>query len=152
MATVEEKRQHELHTVHLMLEIYCHGKHHTKKGLCSDCEDLWQYVQKRVAHCPHMATKTFCSTCPTHCYAPKRQEEIATSCATAARVCSGTHCAWLCIISIFKLKQPLRNNARACYIYYVIKHFGGVPHRQRSWPSSSQNGRLYALHRTLPNS
>jgi len=76
MATVEEKRQHELHTVHLMLEIYCHGKHHTKKGLCSDCEDLWQYVQKRVAHCPHMAMKTFCSTCPTHCYAPKRQEEI----------------------------------------------------------------------------
>lgn len=152
MATVEEKRQHELHTVHLMLEIYCHGKHHTKKGLCSDCEDLWQYVQNESPTVPTWRRRPFAVPALLIVTHRSGKKKSATSCATAARVCSGTHCAWLCIISIFKLKQPLRNNARACYIYYVIKHFGGVPHRQRSWPSSSQNGRLYALHRTLPNS
>lgn len=76
MANIEKKRQYELHTVHLMLEIYCHGKHHQKKGLCPVCEELWQYVQQRVARCPHMATKTFCSACKTHCYAPARQGQI----------------------------------------------------------------------------
>lgn len=76
MPSIEEKRQHELETVHLMIEIYCHGKHHQKQGLCPECEDLWHYVQQRVARCPHMATKTFCSACKTHCYMPARRKQI----------------------------------------------------------------------------
>lgn len=76
MTEVEEKRQHELHTVRLMLEIYCHGKHGCHDGLCPDCQELWQYVEQRVARCPHMATKTFCSACRTHCYAPKQRTKI----------------------------------------------------------------------------
>lgn len=76
MPSIEEKRQHELHTVKLMLEIYCRGKHHQKNGFCPECETLWHYVEKRVAHCPHMATKTFCSACPTHCYAPAQRQQI----------------------------------------------------------------------------
>lgn len=34
------------------------------------------YAEARVAHCPHMEAKTFCSQCPTHCYAAKQREAI----------------------------------------------------------------------------
>ena len=29
-----------------------------------------------VDHCPHIATKTFCSVCQTHCYKPEMRERI----------------------------------------------------------------------------
>lgn len=75
-STIEEKRKHEQETIQRMIEIYCHGKHHTKEGLCPDCQELADYAHARTARCPHMATKTFCSACKTHCYAPAMRPKI----------------------------------------------------------------------------
>ena len=69
--TPEKKRRQEKETVGLMIELYCRGNHGTPKGqLCPDCAALRDYADARVDHCPHMATKTFCSVCKTHCYKP----------------------------------------------------------------------------------
>ena len=77
MRTVEEKRQHEISIVSLMIELYCHGKHHTKKHhLCKECEELKNYAILRTEKCPFMATKTFCSQCKVHCYSPIMKERI----------------------------------------------------------------------------
>ena len=71
-ATPEQKRRQEKETVGLMIELYCRGHHGTRKGqLCPDCAALRDYADARVDHCPHMATKTFCSACKTHCYKPE---------------------------------------------------------------------------------
>lgn len=76
-ATPEQKRQQEKETVGLMIELYCRGHHGTRKGqLCPDCAALRDYADARVDHCPHMATKTFCSACKTHCYKPEMRARI----------------------------------------------------------------------------
>ena len=62
--TVDEKRKLELKTMYQIIGIYCHNKHHTPKG------------QLRIDVCPHMESKTFCSVCKTHCYAPTYREKI----------------------------------------------------------------------------
>lgn len=46
--------------------------------LCPECERLRTYALARIARCPHMATKTFCSVCPTPCYRPQMREQIRT--------------------------------------------------------------------------
>ena len=75
--TPEQKREQEKATVGLMIELYCRGNHGTRKGqLCPDCAALREYADARVDHCPHMATKTFCSVCKTHCYKPEMREHI----------------------------------------------------------------------------
>lgn len=74
--SVEKKRQHELDTVSLIINIYCRDKHHTTEGLCPSCQKLADYVSQRTKRCPHMANKTFCSACKTHCYSPERQQQI----------------------------------------------------------------------------
>ena len=75
--TPEKKRRQEKETVGLMIELYCRGNHGTPKGqLCPDCAALRDYADARVDHCPHMATKTFCSACKTHCYKPEMREKI----------------------------------------------------------------------------
>lgn len=74
---IQKKRTEEKETLQQMLQIYCHGQHKTKKGqLCDNCQELLTYASKRTDHCPHMAEKTFCSACPTPCYAPEKQEQI----------------------------------------------------------------------------
>ena len=76
-AAPEKKRQQEKATVGLMIELYCRGHHGTPKGrLCPDCAVLRDYADARVDHCPHIATKTFCSVCQTHCYKPEMRERI----------------------------------------------------------------------------
>lgn len=44
--------------------------------LCPDCAELNAYATARIAACPHMETKTFCSACPAHCYRPAMRERI----------------------------------------------------------------------------
>lgn len=74
---IEKKREKEKKTVSFMIEIYCHKKHHTKRGmLCEECRELADYAAARVEHCPYMETKTFCSKCKTHCYKPQMRERI----------------------------------------------------------------------------
>ena len=75
--SVDEKREDEIKIVSLMISLYCRGNHGTKgAGPCPECAALTQYAADRSNHCPHMATKTFCSNCPTHCYKPEMREKI----------------------------------------------------------------------------
>lgn len=93
--TPEKKRRQEKETVGLMIELYCRGNHGTPKGqLCPDCAALRDYADARVDHCPHMATKTFCSVCKTHCYKPEIGSRSARSCVGAARGCCSTIPCW----------------------------------------------------------
>lgn len=57
-----------------MVEIYC--KKHHGQSLCPACQTLYQYAVKRNDGCPRKAEKTFCSSCPIHCYAPKMRTEM----------------------------------------------------------------------------
>lgn len=75
--TVDEKRKLELKTMYQIIGIYCHNKHHTPKGQLY--EDMHQCDAPHIpkpARKPHMESKTFCSVCKTHCYAPNYREKI----------------------------------------------------------------------------
>lgn len=75
--TIQQKREAEQKMVRQMIEIYCHGKHGSKKGqLCEQCTRLAEYSQKRAASCPRMEEKTFCSACPHPCYKPEMRRQI----------------------------------------------------------------------------
>lgn len=73
---VEAKREREREVVTQMIAVYCHDNHGTKGELCPECTELSAYAAKRIERCPHMATKTFCSQCKTHCYAPAQRQAI----------------------------------------------------------------------------
>lgn len=74
---IEKKRQREKETVSLMIALYCHGLHGTKRGaLCPECAALDEYAQSRSDRCPFMATKTFCANCRVHCYKPEMRAKI----------------------------------------------------------------------------
>ena len=68
----EARRVMEKESLDMMIKMYCHGRHHTKKGeLCPECQEFETYAFSRTDHCPFMETKTFCSACKVHCYSPK---------------------------------------------------------------------------------
>lgn len=79
---IKDKRANEDKVCTLMIQVYCHGAHKTKRAmkseeeLCLECRELANYVHERVARCPFMATKTFCSMCKVHCYKPEKREQI----------------------------------------------------------------------------
>lgn len=74
---VEAKRDRERAVVTRMIATYCHGNHDTHRGeLCRDCAALTDYAETRIGRCPFMATKTFCSQCRVHCYAPAQRAAI----------------------------------------------------------------------------
>lgn len=60
----------------LMIRLYCNKNHNTKKSLCQQCETLKDYTFKRIDYCPNRQTKTFCSSCKTHCYKKDMAEQI----------------------------------------------------------------------------
>jgi len=76
----EEKRKREEKVVGQMIGIYCRGNKHegrdSETGMCPECKALWDYAVQRSEHCPFMETKTFCSNCTVHCYAPEQREQI----------------------------------------------------------------------------
>ena len=69
---IENKRAHEQKILTTMCRIYCKGNHGRLKDgrLCSECQELLDYALLRTKKCPLMETKTFCSACKIHCYAP----------------------------------------------------------------------------------
>lgn len=74
---VEAKRGRERAVVTQMIAVYCRGNHGTRRGeLCRDCAALTDYAEARIGRCPFMATKTFCSQCRVHCYAPAQRAAI----------------------------------------------------------------------------
>ncbi len=74
--TVQQKRDNEKEIVTQMIAIYCSKHHHTKDELCPTCLELKEYACSRTDHCPFMQTKTFCSACKVHCYAPEKRAQI----------------------------------------------------------------------------
>ena len=69
------KIEDERKVVELMIKLYCKKKHKNKE-LCSDCNELLEYVNLRLNKCPFADQKTFCSNCKIHCYKPIMREKI----------------------------------------------------------------------------
>lgn len=86
-------------TLAQMVGIYCKGRRHQERAadgsadvafacdmptrvrtaiarMCPSCHELTEYCFARIDHCPHMQTKTFCSSCETHCFAPEMRERV----------------------------------------------------------------------------
>ena len=75
--TPEKKRQDEKRLISEMIAYYCQKKHGSAAGLlCEDCLKLEGYAHTRIARCPFTESKTFCSHCEVHCYAPEMRERI----------------------------------------------------------------------------
>lgn len=74
---IEDKREREIRVVTQMIQIYCRGRHKSRRGeLCPLCQKLAEYAAQRVQRCPFMETKTFCSNCKVHCYRAAEREQI----------------------------------------------------------------------------
>jgi hypothetical protein len=65
----------ELKTIRAMLQIYCRD-HHGGSTLCTECEALHAYAEKRLAACPYGEEKPTCTNCRIHCYGPAQREQV----------------------------------------------------------------------------
>ena len=80
----EKKRALEAEVMSKMIAIYCRGNKHAGRArtpqdtdeLCPDCRRLRDYARGRVAGCPRMDVKSFCSACPIHCYSTDMRARI----------------------------------------------------------------------------
>jgi hypothetical protein len=60
-----------------MIELFCRDTHAPAGGgLCSDCEQLYQYAMGRIDRCPYEDEKPTCARCPVHCYKPERRSQV----------------------------------------------------------------------------
>jgi hypothetical protein len=59
-----------------MIEIYCKKKCKGTEVPCEECQELIEYSNLRIAKCPYMETKRFCSSCNAHCYNLEHREKI----------------------------------------------------------------------------
>lgn len=82
---VARRRAREKRVVSQMIALYCRGHHgaseRTERALCSEavcpaCAELDALAARRTELCPHMATKTSCNKCATHCYPPQQRDQI----------------------------------------------------------------------------
>ena len=64
----------EVNTVKKMIAIYC--RHFHGQSPCSDCNELFNYTQKRIERCPQLDNKPTCSDCTIHCYQEVMRERI----------------------------------------------------------------------------
>jgi hypothetical protein len=75
MGTLSGRLKREHATFRCMAEIYCSHHHGTTRGgLCTRCETLMQYAERRLEKCPYGAAKPTCANCPVHCYKPAQRE------------------------------------------------------------------------------
>lgn len=72
----QKKREEETQIIAHMIELYCRINKHQKEGLCRECGELLAYAEERIAKCPFIETKTFCSNCKIHCYRSEMREQI----------------------------------------------------------------------------
>lgn len=70
------KESKEMKVVELMIRLYCRKKHKSKGGLCSECNELFEYAKLRRSKCPWGDSKPFCENCKIHCYKPHMREKI----------------------------------------------------------------------------
>lgn len=74
--SINNRKTREKEIVRLMITIFCKGKGHNGQEVCRDCTQLIGYSEKKIDSCPHITTKTFCSSCSTHCFAPEERKTI----------------------------------------------------------------------------
>lgn len=74
----DSKVNKEKKVVKLMIMIYCKGhKHHVHSDkVCQSCNDLIEYVDKRIELCPFMEAKSYCNNCRVHCYKANMRAQI----------------------------------------------------------------------------
>ncbi|WP_342635834.1 nitrous oxide-stimulated promoter family protein [Enorma phocaeensis] len=82
---VARRRERERRVISQMIALYCRKQHRGEprdasafcgEPVCADCAELDAFAVRRTERCPHMATKTSCNKCSTHCYPPAMQERI----------------------------------------------------------------------------
>jgi len=66
----------EQKTVRIMIRMYCSNFHESKKDLCGECSEMWDYASARLDYCTWGEEKPACSSCTKHCYKPERRERI----------------------------------------------------------------------------
>jgi hypothetical protein len=67
------RRDRELATLRVMIEMYCRV-HHAGKPLCGECAELAVYAARRLARCVFGAAKPTCANCTVHCYGVDMRE------------------------------------------------------------------------------
>lgn len=66
----------EKKTVGKMIYLYCAAKHGTSHALCSECDKLYHYAQRRLSSCKFGEDKPTCEKCPVHCYSSPMRDKI----------------------------------------------------------------------------
>jgi hypothetical protein len=66
----------EWKTVRVMIAMYCRGHHQPPGRLCSECQELFAYAERRLRGCRFGRDKPTCLRCPVHCYKPEMREKI----------------------------------------------------------------------------
>lgn len=76
---LEGRLASEYKTFGHMMQIYCKGQcgqvERNDQGLCSHCQELLDYAEKKLDRCPYGETKPTCGNCPIHCYKPAEREK-----------------------------------------------------------------------------
>ena len=72
---MDRRIDRETTTIHKMVELYCRN-HHRENSLCTDCQQLLDYAEKRTRSCPFGKDKPVCADCPVHCYKPEMRKRI----------------------------------------------------------------------------
>ncbi len=48
------KEEKDIKIVGMMINMYCHGKHHTAKNeMCEQCSNLYNFVKLKRENCPY---------------------------------------------------------------------------------------------------
>ncbi len=67
----------EKDTVRKIISIYCHDKHKAEApGLCSECQPLLEYAERRIDQCVYGDDKPVCAECSVHCYKTEMRVKI----------------------------------------------------------------------------
>jgi hypothetical protein len=107
----------EAATVTAMIRLYCRDHHagqHSSPALCSDCQTLQDYANRRLERCPFQEGKTTCVKCPIHCYHPDMRQQIRVVMRYAGPRMLLRH-PWLSIMHLLvdgARKQPLKTGKR----------------------------------------
>lgn len=73
---MSKRLEREKTAVQMMIRLYCKEHHHTAYVLCSECQEVTDYVMNRLAHCKFGENKPTCGKCTVHCYKPDMRNKI----------------------------------------------------------------------------
>src|SRR4030042_6436192 len=76
MVTEHPRITREKKTIDAMIHINCKNKHETKKELCPECAELFEYAKLRLDKWPFQEKKSTCGKCVVHCYKPDMKEKV----------------------------------------------------------------------------